>query len=188
VFVATPRIPEPYSEPGWAAAVLFEGQQLVDEAGCEDVFEADYASGLLALRQGAILEHIVRNLRRQPDVLLVNASGRDHPRRAGLAVHLGAACDVPTIGITDRPLLASGEGPPPQRHAVAPLLLDGEIVGYRLRTLANVRPIVVHAGWRVDAATACEVIKRLNSKRRTPEPLREARRLARTDRAQRRSR
>jgi deoxyribonuclease V len=160
----------------------------VDEAVCEDVFEADYASGLLALRQGAILEHIVRNLRRQPDVLLVNASGRDHPRRAGLAVHLGAACDLPTIGITDRPLLASGERPPPARHAAAPLLLDGEIVAYRLRTQHATRPVVVHAGWRVDARTACEVVKSLSGRRRTPEPLRQARRLARTDRAQRRRR
>lgn len=50
VFVATPRIPEPYSEPGWAAAVVLDGSQVVDEAVCEDVFEASYESGLLALR------------------------------------------------------------------------------------------------------------------------------------------
>jgi deoxyribonuclease V len=63
--------------------------------------------------------------------------------------------------------------------ATSPLLIDGEVVGYWLRTQAGVRPLAVHAAWRVDAPTAVDVVRRCTFDRRTPEPLREARRLAR---------
>src|SRR5436305_1869658 len=72
---------------------------------------AAYEPGLLALRAGRLLEDAVRRLPRSPDVLLVNATGRDHPRRAGLALQLGAVLGVPTVGVTHRPLLAAGEWP-----------------------------------------------------------------------------
>ena len=61
-----------------------------------------------------------------PDVLLVNATGRDHPRRAGLAVHLGARLDLPTVGVTNRLLVAAGEWPDDRRGATCLFHLDGE--------------------------------------------------------------
>ena len=70
---------------------------------------AAYAPGRLALREGALLERAARALAALPDVLLVDASGRDHPRRCGLALHLGAVLGVPTVGVTHRPLHATGE-------------------------------------------------------------------------------
>ena len=91
---------------------------------------APYEPGLLALREGALLEAAVRALTKPPDVLLVDATGRDHQRRAGLAFHLGAVLDVPTVGVTHRPLSAEGEWPPDERGARSPLLLEGESVGY----------------------------------------------------------
>lgn len=143
---------------------------------------APYEPGLLALRMGAMLETALRGLTERPDVLLVDATGRDHPRRAGLALHLGAVLDLPTVGVTHRPLVASGEPPEDRYGATSPLLLDDEIVGFWLRTRAGVRPLAVHAAWRVDAVTAVEVVRRCWCRRRTPEPLREARRLARLTR------
>jgi deoxyribonuclease V len=136
---------------------------------------------------GAVLERAVRGLPERPDVMLVDATGRDHPRRAGLALHLGAVLDLPTVGLTHRPLLAAGATPANHTGATSPLLIDEEVVGYWLRTRAGVRPLAVHAGWRVDAGTAVDVVRRSSSTRRTPEPLREARRVARTarDRASR---
>src|SRR5207247_2406472 len=95
---------------------------------------SSYEVGLLALREGLLLEHAVRALEDQPDVLLVSATGRDHPRGAGLALHLGAVLGVPTVGITHRPLLAAGEWPTDERGATSPLVRDGELVGYWLRT------------------------------------------------------
>jgi deoxyribonuclease V len=116
-------------------------------------------------------------------VLIVNATGRDHPRRARLAVSLRAACGLPTMGVTDRPLVAVGTELGPDAGAASGLWLEGELVGYCLRTRAGARAVVVHAGWRVDAETARAVVLSVNVRGRTPEALRQARRLARTSRS-----
>jgi deoxyribonuclease V len=138
---------------------------------------------MLALREGPLLEGVVRGLAELPDVLLVDATGRDHPRRAGLALQLGAVLGVPTIGLTDRPLLARGEDPEDERGAASPLLIDGERVGYLLRTRAGARPICVHAAWRTMPETALEVVLSVTGQMRTPEPLRAARSAARAARS-----
>jgi len=114
---------------------------------------------------------------------VVNATGRDHPRRAGLALHLGAVLDLPTLGVTHRPLAAAGSWPGDERGDASPLLLADEVVAHWLRTRPGRRPVVVHAGWRVDAATAVAVVRRCAGPHRTPAALREARRLARHARA-----
>jgi deoxyribonuclease V len=138
---------------------------------------------MLALREGPLLEHAVRALPIAPEVLLVNATGRDHPRRAGLALHLGAVLGLPTVGVTTRPLLAEGAWPPDQRGATAPLRLGGEAVGYWVRTRAGAKPVAVHAAWQTDAQAAVQVVLAATRRARTPEPLRRARTLARTRRA-----
>jgi deoxyribonuclease V len=142
-----------------------------------------YLPALLALREGPLLEQAVRALPIAPEVLLVNATGRDHPRRAGLALHLGAVLELPTVGITTRPLLAQGPWPADQRGATAPLLLDGEVVGCWVRTRAGAKPLAVHAAWKTDAQAAVQVVLAATRRARTPEPLRRARTLARTRRA-----
>jgi deoxyribonuclease V len=144
---------------------------------------AGYEPGLLALREGSLLEAALRSLGEEPDVALVDATGRDHPRRAGLAVHLGAVLDLPTAGVTHRPLLAEGVWPRDERGAASPLMIDREVVGYWLRTRPGRRPLAVHAGWRTDPDTAVEVVLAVLGSSRTPEPLRQARRIAREARA-----
>jgi deoxyribonuclease V len=176
VFVCFPRGergPGQAGDRAWAAACVGEETVVVQgRAG------APYEPGVLALREGALLEAAVRALAEPPDVLLVDATGRDHPRRAGLALHLGAVLDLPTVGVTHRPLVAQGDWPPDERGARDPLLVEGELVGYWLRTRVGTRPLAIHAGWRTDPATAAEVVL-LTCRARTPEPLRRARRRAR---------
>ena len=188
VFVAPPRRVEGMGAPGqpaWVAAVVLEAGLTLATTVVRDHFDAAYAPGLLALREGRLLAEALARLAQAPDVVILNASGRDHPRRAGLALHVGAACGIPTVGVTDRPLLAEGPQPGPERGARAELRLDDELVGYRLRTRAGARPVVVHAGWRVEADTACAIVLKVDGASRTPAPLREARRLARSARANR---
>jgi hypothetical protein len=79
-----------------------------------------YLPTLLALREGPLLEQAVRALEIVPEVLVVNATGRDHPRRAGLALPLGAVLELPTVGVTTRPLVAQGAWPADQRGATTP--------------------------------------------------------------------
>jgi deoxyribonuclease V len=165
-------------DPLWAAAATQSNTAVIEaEAG------ASYLPGLLALREGPALEAAVRALGQTPDALLADATGRDHPRRAGLALHLGAVLDAPTVGVTHRPLLAAGAWPPDEPGARSPLLLDNAVVGYWLRTRPGTRPLAVHAAWRTDPETAVEIVLTTLTGRRTPEPLRRARRAARAARA-----
>jgi deoxyribonuclease V len=168
----------------WAAAAVMRGGRTFAEATAAGQAGAPYEAGLLALREGQLLEAAVRALHENPDILLVDATGRDHPRRAGLALHLGAALDLPTVGVTHRPLLAEGAWPAGRKGEAAPLVLDGEQVGAWVRRREHARPVAVHAAWRTDIETAVVVVLRTAGSHRTPEPLRRARRLARLARAQ----
>jgi deoxyribonuclease V len=165
-------------DPGWAAAALLRDDRAVTVVATGRA-GAPYAPGLLALREGPLLEQSVRALPDVPDVLLVDATGHDHPRRAGLALHLGAVLDVPTVGVTHRPLLAEGEWPPDERGACSPLLMEGDLVGYWVRTRPGTRPLACHAAWRTEPETAVEIVLAHTGQRRTPEPLRRARTAAR---------
>jgi deoxyribonuclease V len=164
---------------GWAAAATLKDGQIVAAATVTGAAGGPYVPGLLALREGSLLEDAVRALDVVPDVLLVDATGRDHPRRAGLAIHLGAVLDVPTVGVTHRPLAAKGEEPAQAAGSIAPLVLDGERVGAWVRTRRGARAVAVHAGWRTDVEVAVAVVLGCTRGHRTPEPLRHARRLAR---------
>lgn len=158
-------------ERAWVAAVAGGTRALVIST-----VEAPYEPGLLALREGRALERAVRSLETPPDVLLVDATGRDHPRGAGLALHLGAVLDVPTVGVTDRPLVASAD-------ADGRLVLSGREVARVVAPRVGARPVVVHAAWRTDVAAAVAVVLAVSGRARTPEPLRLARFLARSARA-----
>lgn len=163
---------------GWAAAAVRRERHTVI-ATTSGSAGSPYLPGLLALREGRLLEAAVRMLAVRPDVLLVNATGRDHPRRAGLALHLGAMLDIPTVGVTHRPLVASGPWPEPTRSSCSPVTVDGEVVGYWVRTAESVRPVCVHAAWATTPESAVEIVLQAAGRVRTPEPLRRARTAAR---------
>jgi deoxyribonuclease V len=182
-FARGKRGPGARGDRGWAGAALLRSGR-ADTVVATGEADAPYVPGLLALREGPLLERAVRALPELPTVLLVDATGRDHPRRAGLALHLGAVLDVPTVGVTHRPLLADGDWPPDERGARAPLFLDGELVAYWARTRRGTRPLACHAAWRTDPETAVEIVLAYTGRRRTPEPLRRARTAARRARAE----
>lgn len=168
---------------GWAAAALVRGATLLAVSVVRGAAGAGYTPGLLALREGPLLEEAIQGLPQRPEVLVVDATGRDHSRRAGLALHLGARLELPSVGVTHRPLLALGSWPPDEDGATSPLVLDGEVVGQWLRPRRGVRPLVVHAAWRTTPQTAASVVLALYHGSRTPEPLRSARRAAREARS-----
>jgi deoxyribonuclease V len=171
------------SDPGWAAAALVADDGSARVAVVTGRAPAPYVPGLLALRDGPLLEGAVRGLPVLPEALLVNATGRDHPRRAGLALHLGARLDIPTVGVTTHPLLAVGEPPADAPGAQSCLRIGDDVVGCWLRPRRGVRPLVVHPGWRIGLETAVAVVMAATREARTPEPLRAARRAAREARA-----
>lgn len=171
-------------EAGWAAAVLmWSDRRPVGTAVVAGSAGAPYEPGLLALREGPLLEAALRALPEPPEVVIANATGRDHPRGAGLALQLGAVLGLPSVGVTDRPLLASGPEPGSARRDSGPLVVERVEVARALRTRAGARPVVVHSGWRTDLDTAVAVVLASTRRARTPEPLRRARRAARQARA-----
>lgn len=166
------------------AAVVEEGGAVPETVVVVGEAGASYVPGLLARREGTMLLAALDRLATPHDVLLVDATGRDHPRGAGLALHLGAVLDVPSVGITHRPLLARGAEPQdPSAGATSPVRIGDRVVGAWVRTRPGVRPVVAHPGWRTDVATAVEVALRTTAGARTPEPLRVARTVAREARS-----
>jgi deoxyribonuclease V len=112
-------------------------------------------------------------------VLLVNSTGRDHPRRAGMALHLGSRLGIPTVGVTNRLLVATGDVPADALRARAAFRIGAETVGWWVRSQPGTRPLAVHAAWRTDPGTALAVVLACTTHARTPAPLRAARRSAR---------
>jgi deoxyribonuclease V len=185
-FVCFPRGetgPGQRGDRGWAAAAVIDRSGSVETAVVTGAAGAPYVPGLLALREGPLLEAAVRALPWAPGVLLVDATGRDHPRGAGLATSLGAVLDVPTVGVTHRPLLAVGGWPADRRGATAPLRIGEETVACWLRLRPGVRPLAVHPAWRTDLETAVAVVLEATGRVRTPEPLRLSRTAARRARS-----
>jgi deoxyribonuclease V len=170
-------------EPAWAAAALERRGSVLESSVVRGPSGAPYAAGLLALREGALIAGALRALQERPLLALVDATGRDHPRGAGLALHLGAVLDLPTVGVTNRTLVAAAVAPGPERGAAAPLLREGELVGYAVVTRRGANPLFAHAAWRTTPETARDVLLALTGRWRTPRPLRAARTLARVERA-----
>jgi deoxyribonuclease V len=138
---------------------------------------APFEPRLLALREGLQLEKAVRALPRRAHVLLVDATGRDHPRHAGLALQLGA------VGVTHRGLLAASKWPADEPSATAPLVLGAELVGWWVGGSRGRRALAVYAARRTYAEIAVEVVvtaRRMS----TREPRRTARTAARVARAE----
>lgn len=157
-----------------------QASDVVEQVVVRQAVGAAYVPGLLALREGPVLAAAVAALKSAAAVLLVDASGADHPRRAGLAVHLGWALDLPTVGITRRALRASGPSADRIRGRWSPLSLDGRVVAASVCTRTGAVPVVAHAGWRTDVDTAVAVALAASTEgARTPVPLHEARRVAR---------
>lgn len=163
----------------WAGAVVMRGHTLLATATCTRRLTRPYHPGYLAVAVGPILEDVVHALPMRPDVVIVNAAGRDHVRRAGLAIQLGSALGIATVGITDKTDLGVAAEPDNRRGDACPVQLDGRVVGYQVRTHERSNPIVAHAAWLTTAELARDVAVRTTEQLRLPEPVHRARQLSR---------
>ncbi|QYZ78779.1 endonuclease V [Methanofollis formosanus] len=177
-----------YSRDGatvYGAAVLFSfpGLEDVDEAwtACEARFP--YVPGLFAFREGPALCAALERLDRTPDLILVHGHGTAHPRRCGIASHLGVLLGIPSIGVADRLLVGKAGEPGAERGAAAPVCFEGEAVGWAVRTRTGARPVYVSPGHLVGHAAAVDLVLAMSVGYRRPEPLRAAHRCASVARA-----
>ncbi len=134
-----------------------------------------YVPGLLSFREAPVVLAALREVRARPDVLLCDGQGRAHPRRMGLASHVGLALDVPTIGCAKSLLVGEAAGPlGPARGSRAALMDGGQRIGTVLRTRARVKPVYVSVGNGIDLASAERWVLAAATRCRLPEPSRRA--------------
>ncbi|WP_372495263.1 endonuclease V [Saccharopolyspora soli] len=135
--------------------------------------EFPYVPGLFAFREAPSLLRALSELSVEPDVLVCDGQGLAHPRRFGLACHLGVLTDIPSIGV-GKTAMGRYEPPGEERGAWSPLRFDDEVVGRALRTQAGVKPVFVSVGHHFTLDGACNLVLRLAPKYRLPETTRTA--------------
>ena len=138
-----------------------------------------YVPGLFAFRELPALIDGLRRLDVTPDLLICDGHGLAHPKRFGLACHLGVLTGLPAIGVGKTRLVGTYDEPGRARGAWSAVNDGGEVVGRALRTQTGVRPVFVSVGHRTDLETACAVTLRLTPRYRLPESTRRADRLSR---------
>lgn len=162
-----------------AVAVLgFPSLELVDQAVFRAPTRFPYVPGLLSFREiPAVLEALER-LTVAPDLLLCDGQGIAHPRRIGIASHLGLLCGIPAIGVAKTRLVGE-HGPVPEgRGEWTPLLHKGEVIGAVLRSRPGVRPLYISIGHRISLEIALDYVMACLTRYRLPETTRWAHRLA----------
>lgn len=163
-----------------AAVVLFAYPDMVptEVAVIEDAVHFPYVPGLLSFREAPALLKALDRLRTKPDLLLIDGQGLAHPRRFGVACHLGLLTDIPAIGCAKSRLIGGAAEPGRDRGDWTPLIEGGETVGAVVRTRAGVSPLYVSTGHRVSLATARAWVLACGRHYRLPEPCRMAHRAA----------
>jgi deoxyribonuclease V len=136
-----------------------------------------YIPGLLSFREAPALLAALRQLRRSPDVLMCDGQGLAHPRRFGIACHLGVICDLPSVGCAKSRLIGQHAEAGLRRGDFAALTDHGEVLGEVVRTQSGSRPLYISVGHRLDQETARVLVLRCAVRWRLPEPTRLADRL-----------
>ena len=163
-----------------AAAVLLDSQTLlpVAEVVARQPTRMPYIPGLLSFRELPALLQALSELPESPDLVFVDGLGVAHPRRLGIAAHLGVVTGLPTIGVAKSILVGTHDEVGPQRGDRQPLEYKGEVIGCVLRSKDRIRPLIISPGHRVSMATAPELVLAFGTKYRLPEPTRLADKLA----------
>jgi deoxyribonuclease V len=162
--------------PVYAGIVTLElpALNVVEQAGVQTVSPFPYIPGLLSFREVPPLLEAWARLKRKPDALIADGQGRAHPRRFGLACHLGLLLDVPTIGVAKTLFVGTHEPVGENVGDWSPLMHKGEVIGAVLRTRAKVSPVYVSVGHRVDLSSAIALVLRCVGKTHLPETTRKA--------------
>ena len=133
-----------------------------------------YIPGFLSFREGPSIITALKGLKRKPDIILFDGQGIAHPKRLGIASHVGVLLDIPTIGCAKSRLIGTYKEPGPKKGTFSSLLYKKEIVGVVLRTKDSVKPLFVSPGNRIDIQGSIEIVLACSQRYRIPEPLRRA--------------
>jgi len=172
------------TRPGWPCHD-FGDFEIIETVSASRRVTFPYIPGLLSFREAPVCIAAVEKLQKQPDVFIIDGQGIAHPRRLGLAAHLGLFFNKPTIGCAKSRLIGQFEEPPPEKGAytllthtkVAEQRTQNETVGAVLRTRTNVKPVFVSVGHKCLLKDAIRITLACATKYRLPEPTRLAHQL-----------
>ncbi len=162
-----------------AVVVLrFPALEVVETVRAERPTPFPYVPGLLSFREGAVILDAMRRLESTPDVFIFDGQGIIHPRRLGIASHIGLWIDRPTIGCAKNRLTGRNDPVPVERGGYSVLADAGETIGVALRTRTNVKPVFVSVGHRAHLDDARGLVLACAPRYRLPEPVRAAHKAA----------
>jgi deoxyribonuclease V len=167
---------DPETQVAFAGVIVYRFPSLeeVERRMARRKLRFPYVPGLLSFRECPVLLAAFARLRTEPDLILIDGHGRAHPRRFGIACHIGILFDKPTIGCAKSRLVGEHQEPGKKAGSSTPLLLQGERLGVVLRTRDDVKPIYVTTGHRVSLDSAVGLVKQCVDGFRIPKPTREA--------------
>jgi deoxyribonuclease V len=159
---------------GAIVVLSFPDMEILDMATANEKILFPYIPSLLSFREGPILIKTFQRLKLKPDVMIYDGQGTAHPRKMGLASHMGLWFDLPSIGCAKTPLLHEFISPGPSRGSFGWIRREGKKVGAVLRTKDGVKPLFISPGHRIDLSTSIQLIIESCKRYRFPEPLRKA--------------
>ncbi|MCK6418698.1 MAG: deoxyribonuclease V [Alphaproteobacteria bacterium] len=161
-----------------AALVLFENHVLVESVIAFERTPFPYVSGLLSFREVPVILRALSCLKRPPDLLMVDGHGIAHPRRLGIAAHVGVLTDLPSIGVAKKKLCGHFMMPGLEKGARSDLIHRGEKIGTVLRSKTNVAPLFISPGHRMTHTRAVALVESYLTRTRLPDPTHWADRLS----------
>ncbi|MGB0749808.1 MAG: deoxyribonuclease V [Magnetospiraceae bacterium] len=159
---------------GAVAVLAYPSLAVLEESVVETITAFPYVPGFLSFREIPPLLEALSRLKSLPDMLVCDGQGLAHPRRFGLACHLGVLLDLPVIGVAKSRLIGTHAPVGPEKGDHVPLMDKGETVGMVVRTRAHVAPVYVSVGHRVSLETAVEIALSCCPRWRLPETTRAA--------------
>ena len=165
-----------FSDTVYAGVVVLQlpSLEVIEEAGVVSVAKFPYVPGLLSFREAPSVLEAWSKLKREPDAVMFDGQGIAHPRRVGIASHVGLLLKRPTLGCAKSVLVGRYEEPAAERGSWTPLVDKGETVGAALRTKTGVQPIYVSPGHLIDLHSAIDLALACDGGYRQPEPTRRA--------------
>ncbi len=156
-------------------ALAYPSMQVLEWVLHEESLRFPYIPGLLSFREAPSILAGFQKLKHKPDLLMVDGQGIAHPRRLGIASHLGLVLDLPSIGCAKSILTGHLKGELGQEiGARVPLMADGEVIGVGLRTKARTNPLIISVGHRLSLEVAVDYVLACCRGYRLPEPTRQA--------------
>ena len=139
-----------------------------------------YIPGLLSFREAPVILKALAQLARMPDMLRIDGQGIAHPRRLGIAAHIGVITDIPAIGVAKSALCGHYTEPETEKGASRPLIHKGEKIGTAYRSRTGVKPVFISPGHRISHQSAVTLVEQCLTRYRLPEPTRLADKLSKT--------